>query len=69
MLNSDCLEKGLGIVSPACFVYDVSRKMFPMLYSVNWLYFIVSLPLCLEILDKKYVYRNCLLPRLGNHKI
>ena len=68
MLDFNCLEKGLGIVSQPRFVY-VSRKMFPMLYPVNWLYSIISLPLCLEIMDKKYVYRNCLLPRLGNHKI
>ena len=26
MLNFDCLEKGLGIVSPPHFVYDFSRK-------------------------------------------
>ena len=30
MLNFKFLEKGLGLVSP-CFVYDFSRKMFPML--------------------------------------
>ena len=35
MLNSDFLEKGLGIVSPPYFVYDFSRKMFLMLYSIN----------------------------------
>ena len=26
MLNSDFLEKGLGIVSPSHFVYDFSEK-------------------------------------------
>ena len=35
MLNFDFLEKGLGIVSPPHFVYDFSRKMFFMLYSIN----------------------------------
>ena len=28
MLNFDFLDKGLGIVSPAYFVYDFSTKMF-----------------------------------------
>ena len=35
MLNLDFLEKGLGIVFPPHFVYDVSRKMFLMLYAIN----------------------------------
>ena len=35
MLNFDFLDKGLGIVSQAHFVYDFLTKMFPMLYSVN----------------------------------
>ena len=35
MLNFDFLEKGLGIVSPPHFVYDISRKTFLMLYSIN----------------------------------
>ena len=35
MLNFDVLDKGLGIVSPAHFVYDFSTKMFLMLYSVK----------------------------------
>ena len=30
MLNLDFLEKGLTIVSPLQFVYDILRKMFPM---------------------------------------
>ena len=29
------LDAGLGIVSPAHFVYDFLRKMFLMLYSIN----------------------------------
>ena len=33
MLKFDCLEKGLGIVSPPHFVYDFSRKIFIILYS------------------------------------
>ena len=49
MLNFDFLDKGLGIVSPAHFVYDFSTKIFLMLYSNNWHNFIVWLPLLLEI--------------------
>ena len=36
MLNFVFLEKGLGIISPSYFAYDFSRKMFFMLYSINW---------------------------------
>ena len=35
MINFDYLEKSLGKVSPAHFVYDFLRKMFPLLYSIN----------------------------------
>ena len=35
MLNFDFLEKGLGLVSPPHVVYDISRKIFRMLYSVS----------------------------------
>ena len=51
MLNFDFLEKDLGIVSPPHFVYHFPRKMFIILYSINWPNFIVSLPLLLEILS------------------
>ena len=64
MLDFDCLEKGLGIVSPPCFVY-VSRKMFPMLYPVNWLYFIVSLPLCLRDIEQKICVSQLLASQVG----
>ena len=50
MLNFDFLDKGLGIVSPAHFVYDFLTKIFLMLYSINWPNFIAWLPLLLEIL-------------------
>ena len=40
----------LEVVSPSHFVYDFSRKMVLMLYSINWPNFIVWLPLLLEIL-------------------
>ena len=35
MLNFDFLEKGLEIVSPSHFVYDIQRKMFLKLLSIN----------------------------------
>ena len=35
MLNFNFAEKGRGLVSPPYFVYDFSRKMFLMLYSIN----------------------------------
>ena len=50
MLNFEFLEKSLGIVSLPPFVYDFSRKMFLMLYPINWPNFIAWLLLLLEIL-------------------
>ena len=50
MLNFDFLDKGMGIVSPAHFMYDLSTKIFLMLSSINWPNLIVWLPLLLEIL-------------------
>ena len=50
MLNFEFLEKGLGIVSLPPVVYDFSRKMFLMLYPINWPNFIAWLLLLLEIL-------------------
>ena len=35
MLNFEFLEKGLGHVSPPHFAYDILRKNFPMLFSIN----------------------------------
>ena len=51
MLNFDHLEKGLVIVTPPHFLNDFSRKMFLMLYSINWPNLIVWLPLLHEILS------------------
>ena len=34
-LAFDFLEEGLGIVSPPYFVYNFSRKIFLVLYSIN----------------------------------
>ena len=44
------LEKGLGIVSPPHFLCDFSRKMFLMLYSIDWPNFIVWHSSLLEVL-------------------
>ena len=35
MLNFDILDKGLGVVSLAHFVYDLSTEIFLMLYSID----------------------------------
>ena len=40
MLNFDFL-KSVWEVSPPYFMYDFQRKMFLMLYSINWPHFIV----------------------------
>ena len=41
MLNFDFLKKGLGTAPPPHLVYDFSRKLYLMLYSINSLSFIV----------------------------
>ena len=43
ILSLQFFEKGLGIVSPPLFVYDILRKIFLILYSINWPNFIVWL--------------------------
>ena len=59
MLNFDFLDEGLGIISPAHFVYDFSAKMFFMLCSINLPNFIVWLPLLLEILGNVCIAIVC----------
>ena len=59
MLNFDFLDKGLGIASPAYFVYDFSTKMFLWLYSINRPNFIVWLLLLLEILSNMCIAFVC----------
>ena len=59
MLNFDFLDKGQGIISPPHFGYDFSIKMFLMLYSINRLDFIVSLPLLQEILGDMCIAIVC----------
>ena len=59
MLTLNFSEKGLGIVSPPHFVYDFSRKIILMLYSINWPNFIACLPLLLDILDNMCIVVVC----------
>ena len=61
MLNFEFLDKDLGIVSPAHFVYEFSTKMFLMLDSTNWPNFIAWLPLLLEILGNMCIASVCYL--------
>ena len=50
MFNFNFPGKGLGLVFSPHFAYDILRKMFLMLYSINWPNFIAWLFLVLEIL-------------------
>ena len=53
--NVDFLKKGLRIISPPHSVYDLSRKMFLILYSINWRKFIVWFSLFREVLGNMCV--------------
>ena len=53
------LEKILGIVSLPHFVYDFSRKILFIIYSINWPNLFVWLPLLLEILGNKCIVIVC----------
>ena len=59
MLNFNFLDNGLGIISPASFVYDFSTKMFLMFYPINWPNFIAWFSLLLEILSNICVVVAC----------
>ena len=59
MLNFDFIDKGLGIVSPANFVYDFSKKMFFMLYTINSPNLIAWLPSLLGILGNMSIAIVC----------
>ena len=58
MLNFDFLEKGLELVSLPNSLYDFSRKMFLMLYSINRSNFIVWLSLLPEILGNMCIAKG-----------
>ena len=55
MLNFHFSGKGQEIFSTLHFVYDFSRKMFFMLFSINWANIIVWLPLLLKILGNMLI--------------
>ena len=63
--NTSGCSTGLGILSPAHFVYAFLTKMFLMLYSINSPNLIVWLPFLLEILGNMWianqvkVFRQC----------
>ena len=60
MLNFDFfLWKGLVLASASHFVYDFSRKIFLVLYSIDGPNFIFWLPLLLEILDNICIIIIC----------
>ena len=59
MLKFDFSEKGPEILYSPHFVYDFTRKMLLVLYSINLPCFIVSLALLLEILDTMYIAIVC----------
>ena len=52
ILNFDFLFKGLGLAFSPHFAYQLLRKIFSMLYSINWPNVIVWLSLLVVILDK-----------------
>ena len=64
ILNSDFLEKGLGIVSTLLYMI-FQEKMFLVLHSINWPNFIVRLP---SWVVGQIAYCKCLFLRLWRHK-
>ena len=56
-INFYFLEKGPGIISSPYFVFDFARKMFLVLYSINWPNCVVWLRL--EILDNMCISIVC----------
>ena len=63
MPNVNFSEKGLGLVSPPHFVYDLSRKMFLILQSINGPKFHCLIAFTSRDIGQN-VYYNCLLSRL-----
>ena len=52
-------KKGLGLVSPPYFVHDFARKIFFMIYSINWPNFFVWLPLLFEVSGNMIILILC----------
>ena len=59
ILNFECSEKGLRLVSPPHFVYDFSRKIFLMFYVTNWPNFIVWLTILFKIIRNMCIVIVC----------
>ena len=59
MINFECSEKGLRLVSPPHFVYDFSRKIFLMFYVTNWPNFIVWLTILFKIIRNMCIVIVC----------
>ena len=59
MINSDFLKKDLELVAPPHFEHDFQEKIFLMLYSINWLDFIVWLSLLFEISGNMFIVIVC----------
>ena len=57
MLNFDVLEKCLGLVSSTHFFF--SRKIFLVLYLINWSHLYVWWPLLLQIFDNMCIVVIC----------
>ena len=53
------IKKGLQLVFLPHFPHNFWRKLFLLLYSINWPYFIVWLPLLCEILDNMPIAIVC----------
>ena len=65
MINFNFSQKGLGLVTSPHFGYDFSRKIFLMLQLTR---FHCRIAFTSQNIGQ-YVYYNCLLTRLGRHKI
>ena len=62
-------KRGLKLISLSRFLYDFWRKLFFMIYAINWANFSVWLPSLLQILDiSQYVYCNYLFSSLKKFK-
>ena len=59
MLTFDVLQKGLALASPPHFMYDFTRRVILMLYSIKRPNFTLSMPLLLEIFGYACITTAC----------
>ena len=52
-------KRGLGLVSLPHFLRDFKKRIFLLLYSINWPNFIARFPLRREIFDNVYIVTVC----------